>query len=57
MWRGVSWLFGGSVILVALAGCGRSFFLPQAGRSMDDDHLQLDPVPLLREAEEIRVAL
>ncbi len=38
-------------------GCGRRYFLPQAGRSMDDDHLQLDPVPLLREEEEIRVAL
>jgi Fe-S cluster biogenesis protein NfuA/nitrite reductase/ring-hydroxylating ferredoxin subunit len=38
-------------------GCGRRYFLPQAGRSMDDDHLQLQPVPLLREAEEIRVAL
>jgi Fe-S cluster biogenesis protein NfuA/nitrite reductase/ring-hydroxylating ferredoxin subunit len=38
-------------------GCGRSFFLPQAGRSMDDDHLQLQPVPLLREGEAIRVAL
>src|SRR5258708_7279439 len=25
MSRGVSWLIGGSVILVALAGCGRSF--------------------------------
>ena len=37
--------------------CGRSYFLPQAGRSMDDDHLQLQPVPLLREQEEIRVAL
>jgi Fe-S cluster biogenesis protein NfuA/nitrite reductase/ring-hydroxylating ferredoxin subunit len=37
--------------------CGRRYFLPQAGRSMDDDHLQLQPVPLLREAEEIRVAL
>ena len=31
-------------------GCGRRYFLPQAGRSMDDDHLQLQPVPLLREA-------
>ena len=31
-------------------GCGRSYFLPQAGRSMDDDQLQLQPVPLLREA-------
>ena len=38
-------------------GCGRSYFLPQAGRSMDDDHLQLQPVPLLREQEEIKVAL
>ena len=38
-------------------GCGRSYFLPQAGRSMDDDHLQLEPVPLLREQEEIKVAL
>jgi Fe-S cluster biogenesis protein NfuA/nitrite reductase/ring-hydroxylating ferredoxin subunit len=38
-------------------GCGRRYFLPQAGRSMDDDHLQLEPIPLLREAEEIRVAL
>jgi Fe-S cluster biogenesis protein NfuA/nitrite reductase/ring-hydroxylating ferredoxin subunit len=38
-------------------GCGRRFFLPQAGRSMDDDHLQLQPVPLLREQEAIKVAL
>jgi Fe-S cluster biogenesis protein NfuA/nitrite reductase/ring-hydroxylating ferredoxin subunit len=38
-------------------GCGRNFFLPQAGRSMDDDHLQLQPVPLLREEEAIKVAL
>ena len=37
--------------------CGRSYSLPQAGRSMDDDHLQLEPIPLLREAEAIRVAL
>jgi Fe-S cluster biogenesis protein NfuA/nitrite reductase/ring-hydroxylating ferredoxin subunit len=37
--------------------CGRNYFLPQAGRSMDDDHLQLQPIPLLREAEGIRVAL
>ncbi len=38
-------------------GCGRTFLLPQAGRSVDDDHLQLQPVPLLREQEEIKVAL
>jgi Fe-S cluster biogenesis protein NfuA/nitrite reductase/ring-hydroxylating ferredoxin subunit len=52
-------LAGGKLDQGALAcpSCGRSYFLPQAGRSMDDDHLQLQPVPLLREAEEIRVAL
>jgi Fe-S cluster biogenesis protein NfuA/nitrite reductase/ring-hydroxylating ferredoxin subunit len=38
-------------------GCGRGYFLPQAGRSMDDDHLQLQPIPLLRETEGIKVAL
>jgi Fe-S cluster biogenesis protein NfuA/nitrite reductase/ring-hydroxylating ferredoxin subunit len=38
-------------------GCGRGYFLPGAGRSMDDDHLQLQPIPLLRETEGIRVAL
>ena len=38
-------------------GCGRGYFLPQAGRSMDDDHLQLQPIPLLRESEGIKVAL
>jgi Fe-S cluster biogenesis protein NfuA/nitrite reductase/ring-hydroxylating ferredoxin subunit len=37
--------------------CGRGYFLPQAGRSMDDERLQLQPIPLLREGEEIRVAL
>jgi Fe-S cluster biogenesis protein NfuA/nitrite reductase/ring-hydroxylating ferredoxin subunit len=42
---------------LACPGCGRSYFLPQAGRSMDDDHLQLQPIPLLREEEGIKVAL
>jgi Fe-S cluster biogenesis protein NfuA/nitrite reductase/ring-hydroxylating ferredoxin subunit len=37
--------------------CGRRYLLPQAGRSVDDDHLQLQPIPLLREAEQIKVAL
>ena len=37
--------------------CGRSFFLPRAGRSLDDDQLQLDPVPLLRENGSVKVAL
>ena len=38
-------------------GCGRRFSLPQAGRSLDGESLQLQPVPLLREQEEIKVAL
>jgi Fe-S cluster biogenesis protein NfuA/nitrite reductase/ring-hydroxylating ferredoxin subunit len=37
--------------------CRRSFFLPRAGRSMDDDRLQLEPVPLLREQGRVKVAL
>ena len=37
--------------------CARSFFLPSAGRSMDDDRLQLEPVPLLREDGRVKVAL
>ncbi|MEA2472791.1 MAG: hypothetical protein QOE06_706 [Thermoleophilaceae bacterium] len=47
-------LDGGSL---ACPGCGRRYFLPQAGRSMDDAHLQLQPVPLLREQEGVKVAL
>jgi Fe-S cluster biogenesis protein NfuA/nitrite reductase/ring-hydroxylating ferredoxin subunit len=39
------------------AACSRSFFLPRAGRSLDGDGLQLEPVPLLREGEAVRVAL
>jgi Fe-S cluster biogenesis protein NfuA/nitrite reductase/ring-hydroxylating ferredoxin subunit len=38
-------------------GCGRSYFLPRAGRSLDDDRLQLAPVPLLRDNGSVRVAL
>jgi Fe-S cluster biogenesis protein NfuA len=38
-------------------GCGRAFFLPRAGRSLDDESLQLEPVPLLREQGQVRVAL
>jgi Fe-S cluster biogenesis protein NfuA/nitrite reductase/ring-hydroxylating ferredoxin subunit len=37
--------------------CGRSFFLPRAGRSMDEERIQLDPVPLLRELGSVKVAL
>lgn len=39
------------------SGCGRSFFLPRAGRSLDGERLQLDPVPLLQEQGVVKVAL
>jgi Fe-S cluster biogenesis protein NfuA len=42
---------------LACPACGRHWSLPQAGRSLDGEHLQLEPVPLLREPEGIRVAL
>jgi Fe-S cluster biogenesis protein NfuA/nitrite reductase/ring-hydroxylating ferredoxin subunit len=38
-------------------GCARTYFLPRAGRSMDDDRLQLEPVPLLRDQGGVKVAL
>lgn len=38
-------------------GCARSYFLPRAGRSLDDDQIQLEPVPLLREHERVKVAV
>ncbi len=52
-------LHSGSLVAGALAcpGCERSFFLPRAGRSMDDDSVQLAPVPLLREQGRVKVAL
>jgi Fe-S cluster biogenesis protein NfuA/nitrite reductase/ring-hydroxylating ferredoxin subunit len=42
---------------LACRACRRSFFLPRAGRSMDDEQIQLQPVPLLREQGHVRVAL
>jgi Fe-S cluster biogenesis protein NfuA/nitrite reductase/ring-hydroxylating ferredoxin subunit len=52
-------LHGGELSAGALCcpGCGRSFFLPRAGRSLDDERLQLRPVPLLRERGGVQVAL
>lgn len=47
-------LSGGAL---ACPHCGRSFFLPRAGRSMDEERIQLDPVPLLRELGSVKVAL
>jgi Fe-S cluster biogenesis protein NfuA/nitrite reductase/ring-hydroxylating ferredoxin subunit len=42
---------------LACPRCARTFFLPRAGRSMDDERLQLEPVPLLREQGHVKVAL
>ena len=42
---------------LACPACGRSFDLPRAGRSLDDDRLQLEPVPLLRDDGPVTVAL
>jgi Fe-S cluster biogenesis protein NfuA/nitrite reductase/ring-hydroxylating ferredoxin subunit len=47
-------LSGGAL---ACRHCQRSYFLPRAGRSMDDEKLQLEPVPLLRENGQVKVAL
>jgi Fe-S cluster biogenesis protein NfuA/nitrite reductase/ring-hydroxylating ferredoxin subunit len=37
--------------------CERRYSLVRAGRSLDDDHLHLEPVPLLTDAHGARVAL
>jgi Fe-S cluster biogenesis protein NfuA/nitrite reductase/ring-hydroxylating ferredoxin subunit len=42
---------------LACPECDRSFFLPRAGRSLDDEHMQLEPVPLLRDEGRVKVAL
>jgi Fe-S cluster biogenesis protein NfuA/nitrite reductase/ring-hydroxylating ferredoxin subunit len=47
-------LVGGKL---ACVGCGLRFDLPRAGRCTDDDALQLEPVPLLRNGGPVRVAL
>jgi Fe-S cluster biogenesis protein NfuA/nitrite reductase/ring-hydroxylating ferredoxin subunit len=49
----------GTLLAGALAcpSCERSFFLPRAGRSLDADNFQLEPVPLLREHGRVKVAL
>lgn len=52
-------LHGGELTEGALAcpSCHRSFFLPRAGRSLDDEQLQLEPVPLLHEQGRVKVAV
>jgi Fe-S cluster biogenesis protein NfuA/nitrite reductase/ring-hydroxylating ferredoxin subunit len=42
---------------LACRHCERSYFLPRAGRSLDDDRIQLEPIPLLREEGRVKVAL
>jgi Fe-S cluster biogenesis protein NfuA/nitrite reductase/ring-hydroxylating ferredoxin subunit len=43
--------------VLACPSCERRYYLPRAGRSLDDDRLQLAPVPLLRDDAGVRVAL
>jgi Fe-S cluster biogenesis protein NfuA/nitrite reductase/ring-hydroxylating ferredoxin subunit len=44
--------------MLTCPGCGRQYFLPRAGRSLDDDKLNLGPVPLLASEDQgVRVAL
>ena len=43
--------------VLSCPACGRGFALPQAGRSLGAETLQLQPVPLLREDGAVRVAL
>lgn len=52
-------LAGGELDAGALAcpGCRHRYLLPRAGRSIEDDRLQLAPVPLLADADGVRVAL
>ena len=52
-------LGGGDVIGATLVcpACARGFVLTMAGRSVDGDELQLEPVPLLRDDAGVRVAL
>lgn len=47
-------LLGGTL---TCAACGRAYDLPRAGRCRTDEGLQLEPVPLLRGAAGVRVAV
>ena len=47
-------LLGGTL---TCTGCGRGYDLPRAGRCTTDGTLQLEPVPLLRGAEGVRVSV
>jgi nitrite reductase/ring-hydroxylating ferredoxin subunit len=44
--------------VLSCTACGRGYYLARAGRSLDGDRIQLDPVPLLSDARSgARVAL
>ena len=43
--------------VLACPGCERRYFLPRAGRSLDDERIQLGPVPLLDSGGRMRLAL
>ncbi len=52
-------LSGGSLDdgVLTCPSCERRYLLPRAGRSLGDEHLNLEPVPLLQGERGIRVAL
>ena len=43
--------------VLSCPSCARRYYLPRAGRSLDEDRLQLEPVPLLAGGAGVRVAL
>jgi Fe-S cluster biogenesis protein NfuA/nitrite reductase/ring-hydroxylating ferredoxin subunit len=43
--------------ILTCEACGRTFLLNRAGRSLDEENLQLEPVPLLRDGGQVRVAV
>ena len=43
--------------VLACPGCERRYYLPRAGRSMDEERLLLEPVPLLDSGGEVTVAV
>ena len=43
--------------VLACPECERRFYLPRAGRSMDEDKLLLEPVPLLAQDGSVRIAV
>ncbi len=43
--------------VLSCPSCKRRYYLPRAGRSLDDEQIQLEPIPLLAEGGSVRVAL